>query len=241
MLRSLKRCLHAKGQFLEFETVLKEYFEMRPAEQVPKSTLQALREHPYAVVESSTTTKVFDPSAKSLSGISLNDTLLVGPTVHSPLVDVLLRFCLHRITLTTRMYRAVMLALPDRNLHRFVWRQRTPSRLSHDPAYLWRVRLFDCGQYVRQTERLQLCNRVPTRCQSSGGYVDDGLTGADSVDEAVKLQSQLQELFERGGFLLRKWNSNNPRALQHIPLELRDSKSTHSIPDSDGYTKALGI
>ena len=37
-------------------------------------------------------------------------------------------------------------------------------------------------------------------------YVDDGLTGADSIEEAVDLQKQLQGLFERGDFLLRKWN-----------------------------------
>ena len=37
-------------------------------------------------------------------------------------------------------------------------------------------------------------------------YVDDGLTGADSTEEAIKLQRQLQDLFSHGGFLLRKWN-----------------------------------
>ena len=31
-------------------------------------------------------------------------------------------------------------------------------------------------------------------------YVDDGLTGADSVDQAVKLHHQLQYLFTKGGF-----------------------------------------
>ena len=35
-------------------------------------------------------------------------------------------------------------------------------------------------------------------------YVDDGLTGADSVPEAIELQRQLQDLFNKGGFLLRK-------------------------------------
>ena len=53
------------------------------------------------VKESSTTTKVqavFDDSAKSSSGVSLNDQLLVGPMVHSSLVDVLLHFRLHYMT-----------------------------------------------------------------------------------------------------------------------------------------------
>ena len=54
-------------------------------------------------------------SAKSASRISLNDMLLVGPTVHPPLMDVLLRFRMHRVALTTnvsKMYRAVELVRP---------------------------------------------------------------------------------------------------------------------------------
>ncbi len=45
--------------------------------------------------QSSTTTKVravLDASAKTSTGVSLNDILFVGSTVHSSLVDVLLRF-----------------------------------------------------------------------------------------------------------------------------------------------------
>ena len=59
---------------------------------------------------SSSTTKiiaVFDASAKSASGVSLNDTLLVGPTVHPSLIHVLLRFQMYRIALTadeSKMY-----------------------------------------------------------------------------------------------------------------------------------------
>ena len=85
--------------------------------------------------ESSSTTKiraVFDASAKSSSGVSLNDTLMVGPTAHSSLIDVLLRFRFHRITLTTdvsQMYRAVELTSPDRDLHRFVWRNDPDDQL----------------------------------------------------------------------------------------------------------------
>lgn len=45
--------------------------------------------------DSSTTTKirvVFDASMKTASGVSLNDTLMVGPTVHPSLDEVLIRF-----------------------------------------------------------------------------------------------------------------------------------------------------
>ena len=71
--------------------------------------------------------------------------------------------------------------------------------------------------------------------------VDDGLTGADYVKEAIELQGQLQDLFSRGGFLLRKWNSSEPAVLQHISPELKDPQSMHLIPDPNEYTKTLGI
>ncbi len=57
-------------------------------------------------------------------------------------------------------------------------------------------------------------------------YVDDCLTGANSIQEAVELQRlssndnymerQLHGLFAKGEFLLRKWNSNNNTVLQNI-------------------------
>ena len=35
-------------------------------------------------------------------------------------------------------------------------------------------------------------------------YIDDCFTGADSFDETMDLHQQLQNLFSKGGFLLRK-------------------------------------
>ena len=85
--------------------------------------------------ESSSTSKtrvVFDASAKSTSGLSLNDKLLVGPTVHPPLIDVLLQFRRHRVALATnisRMYRAVLIPPNQRDMYRFVWRNNTDHPL----------------------------------------------------------------------------------------------------------------
>ena len=115
---SLERSLRSKG---EFKAVIQEYFELKHAEPVPAEDLNKPQHSVFYLPmhavkkESSTTTKiraVFDASAKSSSNISLNDILLVGPAVHSPLIDMLLRFRLHRIPLTadvSKMYRAIEL------------------------------------------------------------------------------------------------------------------------------------
>ena len=55
------------------------------------------------------------------------------------------------------------------------------------------------------------------------------------------MQTQLQDLFSKGGFLLRKWNSSEPVVFQHISPELLDTQSKHVIPDPEEYTKTLGV
>ena len=72
-------------------------------------------------------------------------------------------------------------------------------------------------------------------------YVDDCLTGAENIETAITLQKQLCDLFTRGGFLLRKWNSNNHQVLDHIPEQLLENGSIHSISDVNTYTKTLGV
>ena len=123
-----------KKQTQEFNAIMQEYLNLEHAEPVPQEDLDKPASKvfymPVHVVHktSSSTTKmraVFDGSALSSTGVSLNDTLLVGPTVHPPLLDVILRFRWHRIALkadVSKMYRAVALAPQDRDLHRFVWR-----------------------------------------------------------------------------------------------------------------------
>ena len=101
---------------------------------------------------------------------------------------------------------------------------------------------FVANMCVKQNT-VDLASRYPlaARVVDESFYVDDGLTGADTVDEAIELHDQLQSLFSKGGFLLRKWNSSEPRVLQHIEPELRDSRSIHPMPDPKEYTKTLGI
>ena len=72
-------------------------------------------------------------------------------------------------------------------------------------------------------------------------YVDDCLTGADTVQDVIELQRQLQELFHEGGFILRKWNASEPTGLQHLSPNLKDSQSIQLLQDTTEYTKTLGI
>ncbi|XP_076660770.1 uncharacterized protein LOC143364165 [Halictus rubicundus] len=47
-------------------------------------------------------------------------------------------------------------------------------------------------------------------------YVDDLLTGCDSVVEASALRESLEGISAKAGFSLRKWASNDPKAIGHV-------------------------
>ncbi|XP_043263812.1 uncharacterized protein LOC122404025 [Colletes gigas] len=69
-------------------------------------------------------------------------------------------------------------------------------------------------------------------------YVDDLLTGADTVEEATLVRDQLIELTKMGGFELRQWSSNNVKLLQSVTA-YNESDCTNIIADE--FRKTLGL
>ena len=255
---SLERALRSKGEFEDFDAVIREYFELQHAEPVPTPDLDKPQHRVFYLPmhavkkESSTTTKiraVFDASAKSSTSVSLNDLLLVGPTVHAPLIDVLLQFRSHRVALTadvSKMYRAIELIESDRDLHRFVWRssENEPLKDYRMTRVTFGVSASSCAANMSVKQNaLDHTLEFPkaARVVECAFYVDDCLTGADSADEAIDLHHQLLNLFAKGGFVLRKWSSSDSTVLHHILPELHDTQLSHHLPSPDDYTKTLGI
>ena len=68
-------------------------------------------------------------------------------------------------------------------------------------------------------------------------YVDDKFMGAASINETIELWSQLQELFDRRGFVLWKWKASDPAILKDIPHELLDQQSQQDITHADALIK----
>ncbi|XP_075221335.1 uncharacterized protein LOC142324293 [Lycorma delicatula] len=69
---------------------------------------------------------VFDGSAKSSNGLSLNDTLMIGHTVQQDLFSIILRFRVHNYVIIsdiTKMYRQILVTQKDSNLQRILWRE----------------------------------------------------------------------------------------------------------------------
>ena len=105
---------------------------------------------------SSTTTKlrvIFDALAKTTTGVSLNDSLLPGPSLYPLLTDVFLAFCSYVIGMSahiSKMLREVELYKDDRDLHRFLQAYSQGEgimdmRITRVPATHWRYVPTECN------------------------------------------------------------------------------------------------
>jgi hypothetical protein len=196
--------------------------------------------HHYVVKEESSTTKlrvVFDASAKSTSKVSLNGNLMVGPVQQDNLIDIMIRFRLHVIAFTAdiaRMYRQIKVSASDKDLQRILWRDHPGQNVRE-----YRLTTVTFGTaaapYLATRVLRQLAEDerssfpLASKVVSEDFYVDDMLSGADSVADAIILQNQLLSMMSRGCFSLRKWSSNSAELLQRLPMDMVETSPTGKI------------
>ncbi|CAI6371615.1 unnamed protein product [Macrosiphum euphorbiae] len=192
---------------------------------------------------------VFDASATSYSGFSLNDCLLPGPKLQRDVVDVLLLYRVHRFAFTTdisKMYRQVSVSPSHRRYQHILWRSSPEQMLQ---AYELNTVTYgvNCAPYlaikVLRSIAEQDCNDLPFIKEALlyQTYVDDICAGGDTLDEALSLQDGLIQVLHGAGMELKKWASNVPVLLDKIPSEDRTCEPL-SLDDSAGTgTKVLGL
>ncbi|XP_058816984.1 uncharacterized protein LOC131680281 [Topomyia yanbarensis] len=182
----------------------------------------------YAVVrEDSTTTKlrvVFDASCKTPNGPSLNDALLVGPTVQADLRSIIMRARTHPVMLIAdikQMYRQVLVDEQDTPLQRIVWRVSPDT--SMETFELKIVTYGTASAPYLATRVLQLLadderDEYPEAAEvlRKDFYVDDLFSGGRNIAETTALRKQLDALLLKRGFELRKWASNEEAVLDRV-------------------------
>ncbi|KAL7726103.1 hypothetical protein ACLKA6_010150 [Drosophila palustris] len=70
-------------------------------------------------------------------------------------------------------------------------------------------------------------------------YVDDLMSGGDSIEEVVEIKRQVKLLLSRGQFCIRKWCSNEPAVLDGEPEV--DKEKLLTFDEGTGIAKALGL
>ena len=189
--------------------------EIQPEEKVVPYPVYYLPHHP-VVKESSLTTKVrpvFDASAAGYNGVSLNDCMEAGPNMIPSLVEMLVRFRRWRIALTgdiTKAFLQVKVCSKDQDVHRFLWNcgnkvrvmkfLRVPFGNKASPFLLNATIKYHLSKFSDSRVIEELKENL---------YVDDWLSGADTIEEGCKLYQEARAILLEANMALAKSTSND--------------------------------
>ena len=165
---------------------------------------------------------VFDASHSTKTGVSLNSLLAKGVNSMNKLVEILIRWTTHKFAFHTdiqKMYNAVRLQSSHWRYQMYLWRDdldvERPPRQKVIKTLIYGVRssgnLAERG--LRQTAEL-IKSEFPRACEiiMNDLYVDDCLSGEDSLDEFLKSTDTLDLALGKGGFTLKgiTYSGNDP-------------------------------
>ncbi|XP_065372316.1 uncharacterized protein LOC135964147 [Calliphora vicina] len=192
----------------------------------------------------STTTKlrvVFDASCRTSTNISLNEALMVGPTIQQELIITILSFRLNKLALSAdicKMYRQFLIDERDRNFQLILWRKNV-----HDPILLYQLNTVTYGTsaapFLAVRSLFFIADfyknhfSVGSKTLKQDLYVDDLLTGADNFSDLSRKKCEIVEILQKAGLQLSKWNSNCPNIASCIG-------ERHLKTNEEYITKALG-
>lgn len=240
-----------KTEYIKFLTEYEQLGHMTKVSEGSIASPHFYLPHHAVVKETSLTTKVrvvFDGSAKTSTGISLNDTQYIGPKIQHDLFSILLRFRKHTYVITAdiaKMYRQVLIQDNQRDLQLILWR---PNK--NQPINSYKLNTVTYGTAsasflaVRCLKQLAIDNQIAypyiSNIIETDFYMDDLITGSDSFEETLAIQKDITSILLTANFELRKWSSNNSNILKQINSHNYDQKF-HVRFDNDEQNKTLGI
>lgn len=248
--RRLSKDNHLKTSYINF---MREYISlghMQLSESPPPDEPYFIPHHA-VLKENSSTTKVrvvFDASCKSNNGVSLNDCLMIGPKIQDDLSIILLRWRKFPFAFTgdvEKMYRQIRIHKSDQHLQHVLWRESSDLPIA-DYVLLTVTYGTSCAPHlaVRTLKQLAIDHEldfpIASKIAKEDFYVDDLMTGAYSIKDAMKTRREVSKLLSAGGFKLRKWVSNCSQLLDEIPLQDREIQQPLNIEINNTVT-ALGI
>lgn len=246
--KRLNKNLEMRKLYCEF---LDEYEMLSHMEKVPEEDSAEISYYMphhgvYKPEKSSTKLRiVFNASAPSTTGQSLNDILLAGK-VKEDIFDIMVRFRKHKIVMTAdieKMFRQIIIDPGQRNLLRILWKTH-----EKDPTMVYRMNTVTYGtkcapflatRVLKQVALDEAANfPLASKVVLSDVYMDDIVTGCQDLESAKNLKLELTQLFMTCGMTLHKWNSNSEELLGCSNPILKEHSFAQKAETS---TKTLGL
>ena len=156
----------------------------------------------------------------AMGGPSLNDCLYAGPTFGQNIMDILLRFRIHRVAVIADIEKAflmVSVSEEDRDALRFLWIHDINAQLPRLVIMRFARVVFGVSASPfllnatirRHVEKYRDEDPLFVDKFNLSIYVDDLIFGAKTEDEALELFTKARLCLDKAGFTLRKFISNS--------------------------------
>lgn len=182
----------------KYSEIINEYLELNHMHEASESEINDTKRayflpHHAVMKESSTTTKVrvvYDASAKTSNGKSLNEQLLVGPTVQEDVFSILIRWRMFKIGFTSdieKMYRQIIMDPDDAKFQRILWRNNPNEEIKQ---YILDTVTFGTASAPYQATRslIKISDDVTethpecSKILKLSCYVDDVVSGSHDIN-----------------------------------------------------------
>lgn len=204
-----------KAAYVQFMTEYEQLGHMRKAEPLKPDVLHYYIPH-HAVAIDRKFRVVFDASAKTTNGRSLNEMQYAGPRLQKDLIDIMMNFRTGRFAITAdicKMFRQIAVQPHFWDLQRILWR-----RSQEEPICEYWLTVVTYGMVSSPYNAMKTLIKCAldnaeefpraAKVVQSDLYVDDLLTSVETKAEAVTLKAEVIALLEKGQFELAKWRSN---------------------------------
>ncbi|XP_037930181.1 uncharacterized protein LOC119664905, partial [Teleopsis dalmanni] len=212
----------------EYIKFMQEYEQKGHMEKVKDNTIgKYYLPHQAVIRESSRTTKlrvVFDTSAKSTNGKSLNDIMMTGPRLQQDIFDILMKWRLWKFVASAdveKMFRQIKIAREDQDYQRILWRENAREKIME-----YRLTTVTYGTAAAPFLAVRTLHQIADESEENKDiknsikkefYMDDLMTGANSISECRHKINKINKTLSLRGFQLRKWMSNHESILEELP------------------------
>lgn len=140
-----------------------------------------------------------------------------------------------------KMYRQIELAQSDQQYHTILWRD-DPSK----PLKEYQMTFGTAAAPYLATRTLKRIGQDGSEKYPIGAqkvmddfFVDDMLSGEDTIEKALIAKNELRYLLEDAGMKLRKWTSNDQEFLNTLPVE--ETEKSLQLFENNESSKTLGL
>lgn len=182
---------------------------------------------------------VKDGSCATTNGKSINDIQLAGPNLQENLANIIMRFRFHQFVISAdvkQMFLQIQMNDEDLKYQKIFWRFNKDDLLQE---YVWTTVLFGMksSPFLAIYIVLELARiyekKFPSasRAAKSERYMDDFMSGSDSLEGVINLYHELKQLMSKGKFELSKWKTNSSHLLELINEDYNTDNQTLELTD----------